>query len=461
MKKHKQSICILRRDLRLEDNGALLAACEHSEEVQVWFFLDPRQVGKDNPYKSEKAISFMATSLLEVHEALERRGAQLNLFEGQADKALKTILKVENPDAVYVNADYTPFSIERDKVLEALTKESGAEWISIHDALLTTPGSILTGEGTPYKVYSAFQRKAAEVPVAKPYPNKFSNVAVSTESVQTATILKDLILNNDSLFRRGGREEALAILRSFTDFRLYTKERDFPAIKGTTGLSAHHKFGTISIRETYYAAKEAGLPGQFIKELYWRDFFTHLAFHFPRVFNENFQEDTEKVEWRNNKEEFQAWKEGRTGFPIVDAGMRQLNETGYMHNRVRMIVASFLTKDLQIHWKWGEQYFAQQLLDYDPAVNNGSWQWAASTGADAQPYFRIFNPWLQSKKFDKNAEYIKEWIPELAQVSATRIHTWYKDKPSLLDEKIDYPAPIVDHAERSRETKLRFQKAKG
>ncbi len=226
--------------------------------------------------------------------------------------------------------------------------------------------------------------------------------------------------------------------------------RDIPSLK-TTGLSAHNKFGTLSIRQVYdvFVATAPDLA----RQLYWRDFYTHLAYHFPYVFKGAFNKKYDAVAWKNNKAWFERWCLGTTGFPIVDAGMRQLNATGYMHNRVRMIVASFLTKDLHIHWQWGERYFAQKLVDYDPAVNNGSWQWAASTGADAQPYFRIFNPWLQQKKFDEDARYIKTWVPELKKVSVPTIHAWYKQAEPLFG----YPLPMVDHAVQSAQAKELFK----
>ncbi len=221
----------------------------------------------------------------------------------------------------------------------------------------------------------------------------------------------------------------------------------------TSRLSAHLKFGTCSVREVYYAIVQQLSPEHpLLRQLYWRDFFTHIAFHYPHVFGKAFHPQYDNLVWDNNRGHFQRWAEGTTGFPIVDAGMRELNATGFMHNRVRMIVASFLTKDLHISWRWGERYFAQHLVDYDPAVNNGNWQWAASTGCDAQPYFRIFNPWLQQQKFDPDCQYIYRWIPELNGIPATIIHKWYSkhvDAP--------YPAPMLDHARESQIAKERYK----
>jgi deoxyribodipyrimidine photo-lyase len=248
---------------------------------------------------------------------------------------------------------------------------------------------------------------------------------------------------NKNIALHGGRKEGLKILKHITDFEEYEKIRDIPAYN-TTLLSAHLKFGTLSPRETYHHMQSLGRKAHtgLIRQLYWRDFWYHIAYFYPHVFGNAFHEKYNNLTWKQDEKGFKAWCNGTTGFPIVDAGMRQLNETGFMHNRVRMIVASFLIKDLHIHWLRGEQYFAQKLVDYDPCVNNGNWQWVASTGCDPQPYFRIFNPWLQQRKYDPACTYIKRWIPELKDVSTNAIHAWYKDKNRI---ESSYPAPILDH----------------
>jgi deoxyribodipyrimidine photo-lyase len=285
----------------------------------------------------------------------------------------------------------------------------------------------------------------------------FNSKTLSSEQEHETVFGEILKTSNPKLFRKGGRKEALKILNKISKLKNYGEDRDIPAKQGTSGLSAHHKFGTVSVRETFWAAREQfELTHPFISQLYWRDFFHHIAFHFPKVFGHAFQEKFEDVEWDEDEERFAAWCEGRTGFPIVDAAMRELNTTGYMHNRCRMIVASFLVKDLLLDWRKGERYFATQLVDYDPCVNNGSWQWAASTGCDAQPYFRIFNPWRQQIRFDPDAEYIKKWVPELKDVDPKTIHRLNEQRPLILQ---GYPRPIVNHRTMAEEAKSRYKQA--
>jgi deoxyribodipyrimidine photo-lyase len=269
------------------------------------------------------------------------------------------------------------------------------------------------------------------------------------------TLTEVPVADFDSNASSSGRSQALAILNNLNHLQDYANIRDFPALNGTSQLSAHLKFGTCSVREVFYAiTKHLGSDHPLQRQLYWRDFFTHIAYHFPQVFGHAFNEKFAALKWSDNKDYFDAWCQGKTGFPIIDAGMRQLNETGDMHNRVRMIVAAFLVKDLDINWRWGERYFAQHLRDYDPCVNNGNWQWAASTGCDAQPYFRIFNPWRQQQKFDPDCQYIFRWVPELRNTPVDAIHQWHK-----LHKASDYPAPIIDHQIASEQSKEKYKKA--
>jgi deoxyribodipyrimidine photo-lyase len=455
-KEFSKSLFIFRRDLRLHDNLGLLSALERSEQVYPVFIFDPRQVS-DNQYASTKAIAFMINSLSELRESIESGGGSFSYRYGQAESELSTLLQQEGFEAVFCNADYTPFARQRDEELRNVTNKAGAEFILVHDALLTEPGSVLKADGTPYTVYTFFMKKAREQQVAKPRVNRFENFARSAPKGAWPLDASKLIGTEDhsQLFCKGGRKEAVLILRDLERYHDYHEQRNFPAKGATSGLSAHHKFGTISVRETYHAvAAKLGADHTLINELYWRDFFYHILWHFPRVLGSAFLEKFRNLKWRNAESDFERWCQGLTGFPIVDAGMRELVATGFMHNRVRMITASFLVKDLQIDWQRGEKFFAQHLIDYDPAVNNGNWQWAASTGCDAQPYFRIFNPWTQQKKFDADAVYIKRWVPELASLSAREIHALEtKDKARPLA----YPAPMVDHSEARVLTKQLYE----
>jgi deoxyribodipyrimidine photo-lyase len=286
----------------------------------------------------------------------------------------------------------------------------------------------------------------------KPQSNTYSNYySMDTVPDEIEDRTKEDIYNqilethNPRIYSRGGRSQCLKILKNMKKNQDYPNNKDYPAKEATTGLSAHNKLGTCSIREIYHTMKEnLGNSSPLLRQLYWRDFFTYIVYHFPHVFKQPFQHKFRRMVWKRDPEKFRVWCNGKTGFPIVDAGMRQLNITGFMHNRVRLIVASFLTKDLHPDWKLGERYFAERLVDYDPCVNNGNWQWAASVGCDAQPYLRIFNPWLQQKKFDPQCIYIKRFVPELMHLPPKAIHEIYKNYRHVKQE-LDYPRPIVDH----------------
>ena len=350
-----------------------------------------------------------------------------------------------------INRDYTPFSRRRDEALAAVCKQSGIVLHTLPDCLLNEPEQAVKNDKSPYKVFTAFYNNARQFPVAMPQ----TLVNPRFLSVDTGFTIDQLGVLPTEFTSNGGRQQALAILGRLGDYTDYKNTRDFPALDTTSKLSAHLKFGTCSVREAYYALTEQlGSEHPLLRQLYWRDFFTHIAYHFSQVFGRAFLEKFADLHWDNNADYFQAWCEGKTGFPIVDAGMRELNATGFMHNRVRMIVASFLVKDLHIDWRWGERYFAQNLVDYDPCVNNGNWQWAASTGCDAQPYFRIFNPWLQQLKFDPDCRYIHHWLPELQAFTPKTLHQWDKQHSAC-----NYPEPIIDHARESRLAKAWFKEA--
>lgn len=453
-KQYKLALHIFRRDLRLQDNTALIEALRTAEHVIPCFIFDPRQI-KQNDYKSDHCLAFMRQSLQELDETLKQKQSCLYYFYGIAEDVVAKLIESHAIDAVFINRDYTPFSLKRDHQIEKSCKKNAVAFHCMADALLNEPEQVFKADRNPYTVYTPYRNKAKENPVAAPQKNLFQNYY--NKPLADTVTLSTLPANNfPAMAVKGGREEGLKLLQRIKLLKNYDELRNIPAEDGTTKLSAHNKFGTISAREFFhYVWREHGKNHTLINELYWRDFFTQIAFYYPAVFGESFHAKYDNIKWSNNEKAFRAWCEGQTGFPIVDAGMRELNTTGYMHNRVRMITASFLTKDLHIDWRWGEKYFAQLLVDYDPAVNNGNWQWAASTGCDAQPYFRIFNPWLQQKKFDPDCLYIKKYIHELAAIPPKTIHNLAENQTRLLT---NYPDPIVNHSEASAKAKSMYKK---
>ncbi len=457
-KDYKLSLFIFRRDLRLTDNTALLEACKRSKSVIPAFFLDHRLVDPSGNKFRPNLLQFMFESLEELDEALSARGSRLYLFYGDdLSKVLETLLENSGIESVFVNEDYTPFSLNRDASFRDICDNYGVDFNSRFDLLLTRPGNVLNSNNEPYKVFSWFFRTAGVQGVREPENNNYRNFYKAKIASEKRLYISEKILTrrNPSLAQRGGRENALEKLNDFSQHRDYDQNRNYPAVEGTTKLSAHLKFGTISVRELYWKIKNNLDEGnRLINGLYWRDFFAHLCYFYPHVFTSAFNSKYNSLEWENDTRKFEKWCSGNTGFPIVDAGMRELNKTGWMHNRVRMIVASFLTKDLHIDWKWGERYFASKLVDYDPCSNNGGWQWAASTGADAQPYFRVFNPWLQQKRYDPDAIYIKNFVSELTSLDAEDIHRLYEYEGSL---PVGYPRPLVDHGEEADKAKKYYK----
>jgi deoxyribodipyrimidine photo-lyase len=441
-----RSLFIFRRDLRLEDNTGLIEAMRSSKEVIPCFIFDPAQVG-NNVYKSGNALQFMVESLRDLEKQLEKKGGILFLFYGEPERIVSDLIGKGEVNSVFVNRDYTPFSRMRDKGILDVCMSKNISFRSFGDCLLNEPESVLKKDGKPYTVFTHFYNKSLENKVRAPQKNDLNNF-----------YRKEIALSvGNGIYEKICQKADRKILENIGEHGNYAKTRDYPS-KRTTLLSAHLKFGTLSVRGVYQEiSKKLGTTHPLLRQLYWRDFFTYIGYHFPKVFGSSFHEKYDRIRWSYDKENFKSWCAGLTGFPIVDAGMWELKETGFMHNRVRMIAASFLTKDLHIDWRWGEKYFAQKLFDYDPCVNNGNWQWSASTGCDAQPYFRIFNPWLQQKKFDPDCEYIKKWVPELSKLKPEEIHSLSKRRPPKLR---DYPTPIVDHKTEAQITKSVFSRAK-
>lgn len=395
----------------------------------------------------------MLESLKDLEAAIQKVHGKLYFFIDKNNKVIKHLISQIKPEAIFTNKDYTPFSLSRDAKIKILCDQNSIAFHQEEDLLLVNPDNLRTKTGKVYQIFTAFYKNAQLIPIRKPkiknifHTNCFYTKQIS-KSVKLGDIYQRLIKNtNLNLVTNGGLSVAKNICKDLGTFKNYLKSRDFPA-KLTTNLAAHLKFGTVSIRMVFYNIKKhLGQAHPLIRQLYWRDFFTYIAYHNAYVFGSAFNKKYNKIKWNHDLHKFKLWCDGKTGFPIIDAGMRELNQTGFMHNRVRMLTASFLVKDLQLDWRLGERYFAQKLTDYDPAVNNGNWQWVAGTGCDAQPYFRVFNPWVQQKKFDQDCLYIKQWITELKLATPKTIHNWLKEQ----NLKLNYPKPILDHSTAAKQ----------
>ncbi len=447
------SIFIFRRDFRLDDNTGLIKACSESSKVYPIFIVNLKQVSNTNPYKSNNAIQFMYESLKELETLSKNKLTVYNATNGSDIKIIKSILKLDkNINKIYMNQDYTPYARHREQeIKDFLEKEkSNIELILTEDYTLTPIDSVKTDSGSPYSKYTPYRNKAIKIKVAEPvaFENKFFSklFKLSNGAEENVNILTKYFNQNPNLNVHGGRSLGLNIINNSKNFTDYVKNRNDLTYK-TTFLSAYIKFGCVSMREVLYGFKKH-LPesSAFFNELYWHDFYAQAIYHYPKVLNgHSMDERFDKIKWSGSVSLFEKWCNGKTGFPVVDAAMKQINTTGYMHNRARMIVASFLVKTLLCDWRWGEKYFAQNLLDYDPSSNVDGWLWTAGGGFDSQPYFRIFNPWTQSEKFDKNAEYIKHWLPELKDVPAKDIHNW-SEAYTKYANIVKYPNPCVDYS---------------
>ena len=454
MKKIPVGLFIFHRDFRLFDNTGLIKASRQCDKLYTCFIFTPEQVGKSNDYRSQNSIQFMIESLNELSTDISNQGGELMTFYGKQQVILRNLIQSLNINCVFFNKDYTPYAIERTNQTVSLCDKLLIECKTYSDYYLYEPGSIKTGSsqnGNAYKKYTPFYNAVIDLQVEPPKRNKIFNLAKNQDYTSQYKIsLKDAMNNftkiNENILVHGGRTHGKNRLKMALREQLhYDDTRDF-FINRTTFLSAYIKFGCLSIREVYHFFKKAfGLKHGLIRELLWREFFAHVLYAYPNVVGKSYQKIYKNLNWSRNMLYFDKWKNGQTGFPIVDACMRELNTTGYMHNRGRMTVASFLIKTLMIDWRWGEKYFAQKLTDYDLASNNGNWQGISGTGVDMKPYFRDMNPWIQSEKFDKLAEYIKKWVPELNDVSPQDIHKWDEMCENPKYKSIKYPQPIVNY----------------
>lgn len=442
----KYTLFIFRRDLRIVDNIGLNFADKNFKNIIPMFIFTPEQVDK-NKFKSHNAIQFMIESLKELNSDLKKVNSKLHIFYGENKKILKKIIKQIDVENIVFNMDYTPYARKRDKKIKKFCKKNNINCVIKEDYLLDNVGTFMKKDGSPYTVFTPFRNNGLKFDIKKPNKSKLKNLTKTTKLNESKYI--DYKKNPDILVN-GGRSAGVSQLKKIKNQKKYNDTRNTLSIQ-TTLLSAYIKFGCISIREVYWKLRKTlGLKDNgLISQLFWREFYYYICYYFPETLKgENYNKKYDKIKWNTDKENFKKWCKAETGYPIIDAGMRELNKTGYMHNRARLITSNFMNRILGYDWRLGEKYYATQLTDYDPSVNNGNWQWIASTGVDPKPYFqRLFNPWLQSKKFDLDCEYIKKWIPELKDVKNADIHNWEKAYSKYDLSEINYLKPIVSYSE--------------
>lgn len=408
-----------RRDLRIHDNAGLYKALKNSNNVIPIFIFD-ENILKELP-ENDQRVLFIHQEIESLKKTYNSFESDLQVYYGDPIELIPKIALENNAQQVYTNRDYEPYALERDKTIFDTLRKNGVDFIGSKDHVIFEKNEVLKPDATPYTIFTPYSKKWKDKLTEfylSSYPTEnYKQSLHKTTTIQVLVSLEKMGFKSHQLVAFPSKNVSNSVLKS------YEETRDLPSLLGTSRLSIHLRFGTISIRELARIAIKTN--EKYLNELIWRDFYQMILFHFPNSVSQAFKKKYDLVQWENNAELFQKWCEGKTGYPIVDAGMRELNETGFMHNRVRMITASFLVKHLLIDWRWGEAYFASKLLDFDLASNVGGWQWAASSGCDAAPYFRVFNPTLQQQKFDKDFKYIKKWVPEFGTSS--------------------YPQPIVEH----------------
>ncbi|MDP4827785.1 MAG: DNA photolyase family protein [Flavobacteriales bacterium] len=418
MKKEKVAIWWLRRDMRIADNAALFKASKATSKVLPVFIFDRAIL--DKLESKDVRVAFIHQELSNLKATLEAQGSTLVTHYGNPQEAFEHLSSTYDIDTVYLSRDYEPYALQRDKDIAKFLESKGIKMVGAKDHVIFEKDEVLKDDGKPYTVFTPYSKK---------WLLRLEKEPISTYQYDISTLfLKSQPASMPSLKEMGFEDVSASFPTTEIDDSIltqYENRRDIPAVRGTSRLSIHLRFGTVSVRTLVMRAQELGAT-KWLTELIWRDFYQCILYHFPHTVDQSFKPAYDRIPWRNDEAEFEKWCRGTTGFPLVDAGMRELNATGFMHNRVRMLVASFLTKHLLIDWRWGERYFAEKLLDFDLASNIGGWQWASGSGCDAAPYFRVFSPASQQEKFDPNYTYVKKWVAE-----------WGTNA---------YPKPMVDHA---------------
>ncbi|GAB3261641.1 cryptochrome/photolyase family protein [Chitinimonas naiadis] len=460
MPQYPLALVWLRRDLRLNDQAALYRALKSSAQVLPVFVFDRTIL--DSLPRQDRRVEFIWETIAVLKAELQATGRDLLVRHAHAADEIPRLARELGAAAVFTNHDYEPAAIARDATVKAALAADGIAFHSYKDQVIFERDEVLTQAGGFFTVFTPYKNawlKKLDPFYLQSYPVERYQAGLAQRRPEAMPSLAELGFEPTDLHDIGiktGADGASALFEDFHDrIDHYKEARDFPGVKGVSYLSVHLRFGTVSIRRLATYAYQRGTAGSmsWLNELIWRDFYQQILWHRPDVVDHAFKPVYDQLPFPNDPELFAAWCEGRTGYPLVDAAMRQLNRTGFMHNRLRMVAASFLVKDLLIDWRWGERYFAEKLIDFDLSANNGGWQWAASTGCDAQPYFRIFNPVSQSEKFDPEGRFIRRYVPELTKLAADDIHAPWLAKPMLLASAgirlgTDYPAPIVDHAQQ-------------
>jgi len=440
------NIFIFRRDLRINDNISLNKLKNTYPNIKILpiFIFNKNQIEPSrNPYFSSNSFEFMCDSLLEI--------PSLNCYLTDNDlsilKELKSKFKI---NAIAFNLDFTPYAIKRDNAIIEWCRINKIDVIHDEDYTLHKIGTIVKNDLTPYQKFTPFYKKGLLIKPPAISNEEFDFIKDPLTTINPSSLIK---IRNPDLKVKGGRENGLKILKKLKDgdFDNYDEDREYPYLDKTTKLSAYIKFGCVSVREVYFCLP---IKHGIIRELFWKDFYANITYHFPYIFGNTFLKKYSNIKWDVNEEFFRRWKEGLTGFPLIDASMRQLNKTGWMHNRCRMLVSCFLVKNLYLDWRLGEKYFATKLVDYDPSSNNGGWQWSSSTGTDSQAYYRIFSPTAQLKKYDKECLFIKKWVDELKDVDNKTIINWETKN----DKEINYPKPMIDIKKSSQKFIANFKK---